>query len=151
MDVCFLLCAFRIPEKVRYRQIILTYRLALVLSICHSYITICIADVQFGSPDGAARLFTTITPRRNAPPRKRAWGPSIADIATSCSKPSPALKLPPPPTSKHMSFLLRTPFKTLLTTRTFATASRAMAPKQEWMVILPDYAGKLAERNKVRT
>ena len=25
-----------------------------------------------------------------------------------------------------------------------------MAPKQEWLVILPDYTGKLAERNSVR-
>jgi hypothetical protein len=25
-----------------------------------------------------------------------------------------------------------------------------MAPKQEWLVILPDQSGKLAERNQVR-
>lgn len=50
-----------------------------------------------------------------------------------------------------MSFLLRTTVKSLLTTRAFTATSRIMAPKQEWMVILPDYADKLAERNKVRT
>ncbi|KAM0715359.1 hypothetical protein Q7P37_008857 [Cladosporium fusiforme] len=49
-----------------------------------------------------------------------------------------------------MSIFLRTPLKSLLTTRAFTTKSRIMAPKQEWMVILPDYTGKLAERNQVR-
>lgn len=49
-----------------------------------------------------------------------------------------------------MSLFLRTPLKSLLTTRSFATTTRIMAPKQEWMVILPDYTGKLAERNQVR-
>lgn len=47
-------------------------------------------------------------------------------------------------------FLRRTPLRSLLTTRTFTTTTRIMAPKQEWMVILPDYTGKLAERNQVR-
>jgi hypothetical protein len=58
-----------------------------------------------------------------------------------------------PLTKEQMSFLRTTPLLTLLTTitrRTFTTTSRAMAPTQEWMVILPDYTGKLAERNKVR-
>lgn len=49
-----------------------------------------------------------------------------------------------------MSLLSRTPLKSLLTARTFTTTTRIMAPKQEWMVILPDYTGKLAERNQVR-
>ncbi|KAL1584572.1 hypothetical protein WHR41_07056 [Cladosporium halotolerans] len=49
-----------------------------------------------------------------------------------------------------MSHLLRTAFRPLFATRTFTTTSRIMAPKQEWMAILPDYAGKLAERNQVR-
>jgi hypothetical protein len=53
--------------------------------------------------------------------------------------------------SKHMSFLRTiTPLKPFLTTRAFATTARTMAPKQEWLVILPDYTGKLAERNQVR-
>jgi hypothetical protein len=55
-----------------------------------------------------------------------------------------------------MSTLLRTtPFLRSISLaaasrRTFAVSTRTMAPKQEWMVILPDYAGKLAERNQVR-
>jgi hypothetical protein len=53
------------------------------------------------------------------------------------------------------TFLRTTPFLRSLSLaaasrRTFTTAIRTMAPKQEWMVILPDYAGKLAERNQVR-
>ena len=54
-------------------------------------------------------------------------------------------------------FLRTTPFlRTLSLTiaatsrSSFTTTARTMAPKQEWMVILPDYAGKLAERTKVR-
>lgn len=52
---------------------------------------------------------------------------------------------------KHMS-ILRTlsPLKPFLTTRAFTTTARTMAPKQEWLVILPDYTGKLVERNSVR-
>jgi hypothetical protein len=51
-----------------------------------------------------------------------------------------------------MSFLrtLSPLTKPFLTTRAFATTARTMAPKQEWLVILPDYTGKLAERNQVR-
>jgi hypothetical protein len=53
-----------------------------------------------------------------------------------------------------MSFLrtLSSPLKPFLnTTRAFTTTTaRTMAPKQEWLVILPDYTGKLAERNQVR-
>ena len=51
---------------------------------------------------------------------------------------------------KHMSFLRALPLKPFLTTRAFTTTARTMAPKQEWLVILPDYTGKLAERNQVR-
>ena len=57
---------------------------------------------------------------------------------------------------KHMSTLLRTtPFLRSISLaaasrRTFTVSTRSMAPKQEWMVILPDYAGQLAERNQVR-
>lgn len=49
-----------------------------------------------------------------------------------------------------MSFLRTAPLRSLLKTRTFTTTTRIMAPKQEWLVILPDYTGKLAERNQVR-
>jgi hypothetical protein len=51
-----------------------------------------------------------------------------------------------------MSFLrtLSSPLKPFLTTRAFTTTACNMAPKQEWLVILPDYTGKLAERNSVR-
>ncbi|KAM0689704.1 hypothetical protein Q7P36_010575 [Cladosporium allicinum] len=55
-----------------------------------------------------------------------------------------------------MSTLLRTtPFLRSISLaaasrRTFTLSTRTMAPKQEWMVILPDYTGKLAERNQVR-
>jgi hypothetical protein len=49
-----------------------------------------------------------------------------------------------------MSFLRTLPLKPFLTTRAFTTTTRIMAPKQEWLVILPDYTGKLAERNSVR-
>ena len=54
--------------------------------------------------------------------------------------------------NKHMSFLRTlSPLKSFLTTRAFTTTARTMAPaKQEWLVILPDYTGKLAERNQVR-
>ncbi|KAI6849461.1 hypothetical protein KC332_g1875 [Hortaea werneckii] len=38
----------------------------------------------------------------------------------------------------------------LLTKRFFSTTYRKMAPKQEWMVILPDAAGKLSKRMEVR-
>ncbi|KAI6913761.1 hypothetical protein KC318_g1142 [Hortaea werneckii] len=37
-----------------------------------------------------------------------------------------------------------------LTKRFITTTSRKMAPKQEWMVILPDAAGKLSKRMEVR-
>ncbi|RMZ27667.1 hypothetical protein D0859_08268 [Hortaea werneckii] len=37
-----------------------------------------------------------------------------------------------------------------LTKRFISTTSRKMAPKQEWMVILPDAAGKLSKRMEVR-
>ncbi|KAI7254085.1 hypothetical protein KC343_g3805 [Hortaea werneckii] len=37
-----------------------------------------------------------------------------------------------------------------LTKRLITTTSRKMAPKQEWMVILPDAAGKLSKRMEVR-
>ena len=50
-----------------------------------------------------------------------------------------------------MSILRTTsPLRPFLTTRAFTTTARTMAPKQEWLVILPDYTGKLAERNSVR-
>lgn len=49
-----------------------------------------------------------------------------------------------------MSFLRTASLRSLLNTRTFTTTARIMAPKQEWLVILPDYTGKLAERNQVR-
>ena len=50
-----------------------------------------------------------------------------------------------------MSFLRTiSTLKPFLTTRAFTTTARTMAPKQEWLVILPDYTGKLAERNSVR-
>jgi hypothetical protein len=54
-----------------------------------------------------------------------------------------------------MSFLRTTPLRSLfiartLAIRTFTTTTRTMAPKQEWLVILPDQSGKLAERNQVR-
>jgi len=49
-----------------------------------------------------------------------------------------------------MSFLRTLPLKPFLTTRAFTTTTRIMSPKQEWLVILPDYTGKLAERNQVR-
>jgi hypothetical protein len=34
--------------------------------------------------------------------------------------------------------------------RTFTNTSRIMAPKQEWMAIIPDHAGALAKRMEVR-
>jgi hypothetical protein len=52
-----------------------------------------------------------------------------------------------------MSFLRTIPLKPFFLTttiRAFTTTARTMAPKQEWLVILPDYTGKLAERNSVR-
>lgn len=51
---------------------------------------------------------------------------------------------------QHMSFLRLAPLRPFAAIRTFTTTTRIMAPKQEWMVILPDYSGKLAERNQVR-
>jgi hypothetical protein len=53
-------------------------------------------------------------------------------------------------TDQHMSFIRTAPLRSLLKTRTFTTTTRIMAPKQEWLVILPDQSGKLAERNQVR-
>jgi hypothetical protein len=79
-------------------------------------------------------------------PSKRA----IADIASTTSVHSNSnLKLPIHIT-QHMSFLRTAPLRSFLKTRTFTTTTRTMAPKQEWLVILPDQAGKLAERNQVR-
>ena len=76
---------------------------------------------------------------------------SIADIAIATS--TTPNQAPHPRTCKshkHMSFLRALPLKPFLTTRAFTTTARTMAPKQEWLVILPDYTGKLAERNQVR-
>ena len=37
-----------------------------------------------------------------------------------------------------------------LNSRTLATTAIAMAPKQEWMIIVPDHAGALEKRMEVR-
>jgi hypothetical protein len=85
-------------------------------------------------------------PRPKVSPSKH----PIADIASTTSVHSNSnLKLPIHRT-QHMSFLRTSPLRSLLKTRTFTTTTRIMAPKQEWLVILPDQSGKLAERNQVR-
>lgn len=89
-------------------------------------------------------------PRPKLPPVSPPNHISIADIAIATS---PKLHTTlNKKRNKHMSFLRTSqPLKPLLTTRAFTTTARTMAPaKQEWLVILPDYTGKLAERNQVR-
>jgi hypothetical protein len=97
-----------------------------------------------------ATLDTFIRPY-NTPTKSLPSKHSIADIASTTSVHSNSnLKLLPIHRTQHMSFLRTAPLRSLLNIRTFTTATRIMAPKQEWLVILPDQSGKLAERNQVR-